>query len=377
MRVDFYLYNAHEVVVWEPIVRELRARGADARFVLEPPGVHTAMGSSPQAAAGWRDDKSGALVPLMDQEAFVAAAALLAARGLAWIEQGRYLEADAVVTTQGVGWLWRYRGLKLKTAYGSAMNRDVYGHSEMNRGLDGVLVHGEEGRERIARHVPAEDVVVVGYPKWAAYFRGEVDRAGWQRRFGLDPARRTVVYLATWAHNSSLDRFGAAVAALAARHNVLVKPHHNNLHFERARLAALRASPGVVVEDREPSLVPFLAVADVAVADARSGGLTEAFLGGKPAIALSARGDLAEDQLLDGAVEAAPLCADPARLGAEVESILAHDRYAAGRRRMVARLFTDMGGRDDAVAAQAIVALVARKLVAHANRMACAVTGAD
>jgi hypothetical protein len=257
------------------------------------------------------------------------------------------------------------------------MNRDVYGHSEMNRGLDGVFVHGEEGRAAIARHVPAADVVVAGYPKWAPYFRGEVDRAVWARRFGLDPRRPTLVYLATWAHNSSLDRYGAAVAALAQHYNVLVKPHHNNLHFERERLAALRAAPGVLVEEHEPNLVPFLAVADVAVADVRSGALTEAFLAGKPAVALSAHGDPDEDNLLEGAAAAAPLCSDPRHLADGVAEALGDDRHAEGRRRMVARLFSDFHGKDDAVTAQALVALVARKIVARANQAACAVTVGD
>jgi hypothetical protein len=209
--------------------------------------------------------------------------------------------------------------------------------------------------------VPAEDVVVAGYPKWSAFFRGEVDREQWARTFGLDPSRKTVVYLSTWAHHSSLDRFAEAVAALGRDYNVLYKPHHNNLHFEGERFAALRQAPGVRVETEERNIVPFLAVADLALADVRSGALTEAFLADRPAVGLSPRGDLREDNLLDGVEEAAPLLADPAALAPTVARLLADDPCREGRRRLARRLFTTFDGRDDEVTAAAIQDLVRRK----------------
>ncbi len=355
MRIDFYLYNLHEVLVWLPIWRGLRAEGVDARFVLEPPGVHTAQGSVPDAAQGWRDDKGGDLLPLMTQEAFERIGAYLRARGIEPLAEGRYDTADAVVSTQGIGWLWRYSGLKLKTAYGCAANRDIYGHSEMNVGLDGVFVHGEYGRACIARHVPEEWVVVTGFPKYAAFFRGEVDRRCARARFGLDSQRPVVAYFSTWAHNGSIERFAGAVASLAEDCDVVYKPHHNNLHFERERLRRLEEMPGVRVDPSEPCIVPYLAAADLVLADVRSGALTEAFLTDRPAIGLSASGDLEKDGLLEGTLEAAPVCLDPRSLRDVVARMLERDDLAEARRRLSDRLFTRFDGRDDEVTARAMV----------------------
>lgn len=358
MLLDFYVYSPHETVLWKPVWQALRERGVDAQFVVEPPGVCTASGSVPDPKQGYRDVKTENLRPLMTPEAYAAITGLLRDLGCSFLDRSRRKEADAVVTTQGTGWLWRYRGLKFRTMYGVGATRDSYGHGPVNQGMDAVFVHGELSRQASSAHVPADRIFACGFPKYSAYFRGEVSLSEWRERFRLDPRKKTLAYLPTWAHNSSLGRYPEAIARLAGEYNVLCKPHHNNLHFERERLQPLLEAPGVTVAAGVPTIVPFLACADVVLADVRSGAFTEAFLLDRPTVGLSPAGDREADNLIDAAYEAAAVCGDHTQLEALVQEAAEHDPYRQGRRRLAARLFSSHEGQDDVVMAEAMIARI-------------------
>lgn len=356
-RVDFYIYSLHEVIVWAPIWRALRRLKVQAQWVVEPPGVHTARGSAPDKSRGYLDRKDENLVPLMTPAAHREITTFLM-RNLMPYSLRADRAAHAVVTTQGTGWLGRYRGLRLRTQYGVGAVTDGYGHGAVNSGMDAVFAHGDFSRGEIARWVEPSHVHVTGFPKYAAYFRGELDRGQWRRRWVGDTGRPLVVYLSTWAHNSSIDRFADAIGRLAARYPVLYKPHHNNLHLESERIDPLRGIPGVVVEERTRSIVPFLSVADLVLADVRSGALTEAFLTDRRVVGLSPRGDPSQDRLLPEVGAAAPVCADPDALAEMVGDLLRHDPFQAGRRELARYLFADLGGRDDERTAEAMLAVL-------------------
>lgn len=355
--LDFYVYSLHEVIVWAPIWRALRRRGAVANLVVEPPGVHRAKGSLPDKARGYLDQKGRNLAPLMTPDLHREITRFLKVRLMPYTLRSLH-RADAVVTTQGTGWVRRYRGLKFRTQYGVGAVTNGYGHGAVNRGMDAVFAHGEFSRSEIAQVAGPDAVRVTGYPKFAAYFRGEYDRAQWQRRLGVGGDEPVVVYLSTWAHNSSIDRFAPAIAGLARDVRVLYKPHHNNLHLESERLDLLRGSPGVVVNQDVRSIVPFLCVADLVLADVRSGALTEAFLTDRPVIGLSPHGDAAQDALLPQVESAAPVCGDPDSLGEMARDLLGRDPYGPGRRELARYLFADQGGRDEEVTAEAMLAVI-------------------
>lgn len=366
MRVDFYIYSLHEVSVWEYIWKALQRRGVEACFILEPPGVHTAYGSRSDKANGYLDDKrSGSLVPLMIPENHARIAAYLNQCGYPFELRGEPL-ADVVLTTQGVGWLRRYKKLKVRTMYGVGAVRNSFGHGEINKGLDAVLVHGEFSRECIEKWLPRDKIRVAGFPKYSPYFRGEVDAGLWAERFGLDPEKKTIAYLSTWAQNSSLDRYSEALVSLAGRYNVLLKPHHNTLLFEEDRIDALRERGVRIVEDI-PTIVPFYAVADLVLADVRSGSFTEAFLMDRRVIGLSPHGDPEQDALIEQAYKAAPICSDPAALEDLIGQSIEMDVYREGRRALAGYLFTTFDGMDDEVAAEEIISLVPRAKVSEAK----------
>lgn len=360
MQIDFYVYNVHEVGLWEPVWRALRARAVDAQFIVEPPGVNIAVGSRPDKTRGYRDNKSQNIEPLMTPEAHARIRAALDELGCCYELHGRY-HADAAVTTQHAAWLGRYKGLKFRTMYGVGATKDSYGHGVVNVGMDAVFVHGVRSHQQIAAHVPSSHLVISGFPKYAAYLRGEFPTDEWRARFGCDPSKKTLAYVPTWAHNSSLDRYPAAIAALSEHYNVLFKPHHNNIHFEAERLDPMSNAPGVKRLPNVTSIVPFLACADLVLADVRSGSFTEAFLLDRPTVGLSPSGDRDADNLIDEAYLAAHVCADAGDLAAMVDEALTSDPYAAGRRRLAGQLFARFDGRDDIVTAEAMIAVLGRR----------------
>lgn len=357
--VDFYLYSSHEVAVWEPIWRSLRRRGVDARIVLEPPGIHRAIGSVPDAAAGWHDDKNGTrLEPLVDPTTHAHLEDLLRSRDLPWIDHSRS-HAHAVITTQGTGWLHHYHGLRIKTEYGASSFVDVYGHGPINNGLDLVLAHGPFSARAISAHVPMDRIKVVGYPKWSPALRSGLERAAARDLLDLPHDRTLVAWLPTWAHNATIDDYRQALAELAESHTVVAKPHHNNVRFESARLAEI--DQRIVVRSDLHSLVELMIAADVVVADGRSGALAETILADRPAVGLLPGVSPRANGIVEGLGDAVVWCRKPGDLAAAVADALGTDRGNArdGWRRW---LYADFAGYDDDVAADAIIGAVRNRL---------------
>ncbi len=358
MAVDFYLYSSHEVAVWEPIWRALRNRGVDAQFVLEPPGVHRAMGSVPNPKRGWFDDKDGDIAPLVDDATFSLLSALLLERNLPSINRSR-LSADAVITTQGIGWLLHYQNsLRIKTEYGASAFIGAYGHGPVNTGLDAVLAHGSFSACAISAHLPKDQIHTVGYPKWAPSLRDELTRADARSALGIDDALPVVAWLPTWAQNSGIDRYSAALAELAEDHLIVAKPHHNSVRFEAARLAAI--DERIAVRADLHSLVSLLTAADVVVADSRSGVLAETFLADRPAVGLLPGTAGQHNGVLAGLDQVVEWSQDSEDLAPAVARALNTDRSEA-RAQWRRWLFADQQGRDDEVAAETIIELIFKR----------------
>jgi hypothetical protein len=345
--LDLYLYSSHEIAVWAPLLAPLRSSGVDVRFVLEPPGRNVARGSAPDPARGWVDEKGRHLVHLLDSN---TEATILAE--LATIQEEpltRRRPSAAAVTTAGSRWLNPYAGARIRSMYGVGFVRDAWGHGDVNAGFDLVLAHGSFSVSEIRKRVPDANVEVVGFPKWAAFRRGELSRDAARGRLGLDE-RPAVAWLPTWAQNSSIGD-SEALAALGTDVQVVMKPHHNNVRFERERLAGV--APGITVLPSTTSLVDLLVAAELVISDVRSGGFTEALLADRPVVGLIPPGS-SRDSVHEGAWEAADICADLAELPRLVARSLADDPHADGRRKWVPELFGDTKGDDDDLAASAI-----------------------
>jgi len=360
MVIDFYIYNIHEVIVWENIWRALVSEGVDAAFIIEPPDINTAYGSMPIKENGYSNQRNKNIVPLVDNITFHGIVAYLQKNNLPYITSGRY-NADAVITTQGVGWLYRYNSLKMRIMYGVAATRESYGHGNVNIGFDSVFVHGPYSKSKIARWLPPENIFLSGYPKYSPYFRNEYDPKAWETKIGIDPNRKTIAYIPTWANNSSIDVSIASLTKLSEKYNVICKPHHNNIRFEYERINTLMKFTQIKVPHNIESIVPFIAISDLVITDVRSGAFTEAFLLDRPIVGMSI--NVHDGEILPEAFSAAKLCRHPDTLCDIVDEAIWNDKCISGRSVMRNMLFSDLNGNDDKITAQHIMQFVKRKTV--------------
>lgn len=357
-QVDFYLYASHEIPTWLPIVRALTTRGVDARFVLEPPGRNLTRGSSPDPRRNWHDDKVGNLVPLVDASTFARLTGVLSEAGEVALHRLR--PRAAAVTSSGVGWLRCWSGARIRCMYGVGLVRDAYGHGSVNAGFDLVLAFGGFSVREIRSKCPGVRVEAVGYPKWAEHRKSPEARAAVRERLAIPSSGPVVLWLPTWADHSSVDRYASAAVDLAAECTVILKPHHNTVRFEGARLDALaQATAGRIrIVATDDSLVDLANAADVVVSDVRSGGLSEGLLAGRPVVGLRDEG-ATPDQLHPAAAAAIVTCDGPGDLVAAVHDALDVDR-SRDRDDLVRDLFGPGDGEDAERAADAIVDAVAR-----------------
>ena len=77
MKIDFYVYNTHEIIVWENIIRALIGLNVDAKYILEAPILNKAEGTISNKHNNWVDDKSSELQKLMTDDIFAHCSALI------------------------------------------------------------------------------------------------------------------------------------------------------------------------------------------------------------------------------------------------------------------------------------------------------------
>jgi CDP-glycerol glycerophosphotransferase (TagB/SpsB family) len=111
----------------------------------------------------------------------------------------------------------------------------------------------------------------VGAPKLDPLFDGTYDREAldaYRQRAGLDAARPTVMFTATWDRSgmSAIDRWIEHIDTIARDYNVLVTVHPwtSRRYVQRLR----RISTVHFIED--PNTVPYLAISDLLVGDCSS-----------------------------------------------------------------------------------------------------------
>jgi len=122
-------------------------------------------------------------------------------------------------------------------------------------------------------------VHLVGLPKLDWYFQGRyADRAGLLRRWGLDPAKPTVLYAPTYKPTSLYALKDAVFAATAPDCNLIVKLHHyswmgryaphaqHRIYERRVR----RWRHAVLLPISEYNIMPYMAAADTLLSEASS-----------------------------------------------------------------------------------------------------------
>ncbi|GAA0600643.1 glycerophosphotransferase [Craurococcus roseus] len=201
------------------------------------------------------------------------------------------------------------------------------------------LCAGRRQIDRLLAHERNRGIrwAMVGYPKF--------DRFPTAPPLFTD-GRKTLVYCPTWRKGgiSSVERFldgPAAVADLAHRHNLIVKPHPNIFnpdrpHFDRSvveRLERLERVPGVRLV-RSGNVMPWFAQADLFIGDISAAGYEWLYFN-RPMVFLNPRpAELratADPYGLTYLWRCGEVCDEVGRLGAAVEAALTEDRHAAVR----------------------------------------------
>lgn len=116
-----------------------------------------------------------------------------------------------------------------------------------NRVYDGILCYGPYQADQLefCRHTVK---IQMGYPRFDRFFNEPIDKVKRLSELGLDPQRKTVVWLPTWSKLSSIDLFAASLAGLQERFNVVVKPHPITITDEPERMRALERFGCVIRE---------------------------------------------------------------------------------------------------------------------------------
>jgi hypothetical protein len=133
----------------------------------------------------------------------------------------------------------------LRFMYGNG--KAGWNFSEWNKIYDTILCFGPYQAKGLA-FCDQTLKVQMGYPRFDRFFNEPIDRVQRLQELGLDPTRKTVVWLPTWSNLSSIDVYAPAIALLQKDYNVIVKPHPLTLSTEEERMQKLAPFSCVIRE---------------------------------------------------------------------------------------------------------------------------------
>ncbi len=360
MKIDFYIYNTHEIIVWENTIRSLLASGVSASYIMEAPEFNKALGTISDKSKNWLDDKESELQKLMTDDIFATSDILIKNLELPVLYESRH-SADAVVTTQGIGWFDKYENLKFRTMYGVGATKNSYGHGVVNIGLDAIFVHGKFSQDEMSKIMGTHKIHIGGFPKWSKFFKNQIDKNEVKTKFGIHNNKPIITYIPTWAQNSSIDKYAEEILELSSQFNLLIKPHHNNYHFESERIQNLLNNPNIFVSD-EINLMYYYTIADAIITDVRSGGFTEALLVDCPIIGLSPNENAEDDHLIKNIDNIAKIIRTTGSNFTEIiEKELERKKQNSLKNDLRNYFFENLNGNDDFVTANKMIEIIDSK----------------
>jgi hypothetical protein len=218
---------------------------------------------------------------------------------------------------------------------------------------DLCLAYGPYAEQRLSYFCPTISVGNPRFDKWGT----EAFTASARARYGsgLDPTRKTILYVPTWGDLSTQEQFFDAVIDLGREHNVLVKLHHNTDLLEHHRTGDL-VNRRVHHFGANDDLIELLAVSDVVLSD-YSGAVFDALYCTKPVILLQQHSTERFGKKLDAhSLEYAqperigPVCTSPAQVAETVRRVIAGElSYRAVNEALVAELYLPSPGATERV----------------------------
>ncbi|MDX1442557.1 MAG: CDP-glycerol glycerophosphotransferase family protein [Gammaproteobacteria bacterium] len=249
MKVVFDVQRLYYLPQYEPLMRELKSRGVEciaiARDDGDPEGRICRNTLGGQFAVETAGDVTEAI-------------ALARAIRPDWTIVGNDNPYRGETTGRSA---LLYHGIGVKQVYYSPHLMDV----------DLRFVEGPYREAALQERFPDAWLEPVGFPKLDPLLKGEVDTPD----IGLDATKPTVLYAPTF-FPSSIGKLPLDFPARLDDCNLIIKPHqfsltNRNYADQRRRFAAWEKYSNVFVAGPEwPSLVPFMAMADMLVSEASS-----------------------------------------------------------------------------------------------------------
>ena len=118
---------------------------------------------------------------------------------------------------------------------------------------------------------------VVGYPKLDPVFQGRLDRNDIMARWGLDPAKKTVLFAPTYKP-TCIDRVREGILEQTRDHNLIIKLHQYSWrgkyaphrHHKLYESAVRRYTHARLIPPEDHNIIPFIYVADTMLSEASS-----------------------------------------------------------------------------------------------------------
>ncbi len=220
---------------------------------------------------------------------------------------------------------------------------------------DLCLAYGPYAEQRMSYFCPTLSVGNPRLDKWDSY----PFMAGARARYGagLDPTKKTVLYVPTWGELSTQELFFDAVIDLGRDYNVLIKLHHNTHLLEPHRTDDL-LSRRVHHFGANDDLIELLAVSDIVLSD-YSGAVFDALYCKKPVVLLQQHSAERFGKKLDAhSLEYAqpqrigPVCTSPAQVAETVRRVISGElSYRVINEALVSELYTPSPGATERVVA--------------------------
>lgn len=249
MRIVFDVQRLYYLPQYEPVMRVLKERGAECIAVARDEG-----------------DPGGATCRRLLGNEF----AVHHAEGEnAAVEIVRNLQPDWTIVGNDNPYQGKVSGQTALLYHGIGVKQVYYSPHVMN--VDLRFVEGPYREAALRKRFPDARLEPVGFPKLDPLFNNEVHVPSMH----FDAKRPTVLYAPTF-FPSSIGRLPLDFPAHLDDCNIVIKPHqfsltNRNYADQRRRFASWEKYPNVFLAGPEyPSLVPFMAAADLLVSEASS-----------------------------------------------------------------------------------------------------------
>lgn len=144
-----------------------------------------------------------------------------------------------------------------------ALGKDFWNYDTWNRIYDVHLCFGPWQAERLKAF--KSRIYQVGYPRYDAYIKGEIDTEALKARFNCPSEKQTLVWLPTKTQHT-LKAFAPQMAQLSSKYHIILKPHPATWEEEPELMDWLKKFPFELVQDPTDTQL-LMALADFVICD--------------------------------------------------------------------------------------------------------------